>query len=395
MKNPPSSSQPRAAYIFSMELPNRRAHAVQVMKNAQAWAKHCPEFEMLLNTGYRAWRELDFQEVQRGFGNRHLFPLAAYPFYPFESTPDHPLRGLFHALAAWRCARRGVNLIYTRSYHAGRHAIARGIPVITEAHGVPHQAPEVRAIAAYAHHPLFAGLVTLTAPLKRHYMEIGIPEERILVLPDGVDLERFDPPMTRLQARQHLGLPPDQPTAVYVGHLYAGRGIEEILHAAVTLPLVNFLLVGGMEGDVGRWREEVQRQGLANVTLTGFVENGRIPPYLWAADLLLMPYSTACPTAEWMSPLKMFEYMAAGRAILATDLPALREVLRHGENAWLAPPDDGAALATGITHLLAHPEQATAMGEQARRDVRPFSWDQRVAAILNHARERGFLARKG
>ena len=81
-------------------------------------------------------------------------------------------------------------------------------------------------------------------------------------------------------------------------------------------------------------------------------------------------------------PLKLFEYMAAGVPILATDLPSIREVLRHGENAWLIPPGDPKALAEGIRHLLENPELARRLAERARGDVQKYTWKHRAETIL-------------
>ncbi len=108
-----------------------------------------------------------------------------------------------------------------------------------------------------------------------------------------------------------------------------------------------------------------------------------MPLHLWAGDILLMPYGASCPTVAWMSPLKMFEYMAAARPILASDLPAIREILDHGRTAWLTPPDSGEALAQGVREILADPQRAGDMAAAARAKVEDYSWDRRVARILD------------
>ena len=103
-----------------------------------------------------------------------------------------------------------------------------------------------------------------------------------------------------------------------------------------------------------------------------------------------MPYSrrTVAPggvTTDWMSPLKMFEYMAAARPIVASDLPALREVLRDRENAVLVEPDNAAALADGLRCLLGDASLAHRLATQARRDVEAYTWENRARIILDFA----------
>ena len=96
-----------------------------------------------------------------------------------------------------------------------------------------------------------------------------------------------------------------------------------------------------------------------------------------------MPYSAECGTAAWMSPMKLFEYMAARRAIIATDLPALRVHLEHERNALLAPPDDADALTRAVERLVRDPALAGRLAEASFRDVQPFTWRSRARAILD------------
>ncbi len=95
-----------------------------------------------------------------------------------------------------------------------------------------------------------------------------------------------------------------------------------------------------------------------------------------------MPYSARVHTAGWMSPLKLFDYMAAGRPIIASDLPVFRTILEHGRNAWLVEPDSGEALATGIQQVLHDPELAARLTEQAAQDIRQYTWEKRARTIL-------------
>ncbi len=115
------------------------------------------------------------------------------------------------------------------------------------------------------------------------------------------------------------------------------------------------------------------------------------PPTTTAFDVVLMPYgrevrgaSGGADLANWMSPLKMFEYMAAGKAILAADLPVLREVLRHEENALLAPPGDVEAWKRGLRRLLADRGLRERLGDLARSEAAALhTWEARARRILD------------
>ncbi|OSM00036.1 glycosyltransferase family 4 protein [Magnetofaba australis] len=379
----------KIAYVIGLELNNnRRAHAVQIMKNAQAWANAAQSFEFVVNVFPATWRAgLDPEQLAQFYGLQRPFPMRAFPFYHWEYERHGWLMPVFYHVASWYCRLRGFDLIFSRNYNFPRYAIARGIPTIMEGHNVPAREPERSNFLRATQDPRMLGVVTISQPLADGMIAAGVPAHKMIVEPDGVDLERFANPLDRRAAREKLGLNPARPLAVYCGHLYEKRGVEEIFEAAKRLPHVDFLLVGGMDSDLAKRRREIEHLKLENVLFSGFVENGRIPDYLWAADVLLMPYSREGATAEWMSPMKMFEYMAAGRVILSSDLPALRTVLRHGENAWLVAPDSGPALAEGMAALLDDSALAQRLAAKALEEIPQYAWQARVARILAFAKE--------
>jgi glycosyltransferase involved in cell wall biosynthesis len=154
------------------------------------------------------------------------------------------------------------------------------------------------------------------------------------------------------EARTQLHLP-EELTIGFTGHFYAGRGIDLLYELAQALPTVRFLWAGGTPDAVDVWRENLRRAELTNVTLTGFVENSRLPLYQAACEVLLMPYSSSIAAssgqeiAEVINPMKMFEYMAVGRPIISADLPAIREVLNDSMAVYCPPGDVGAWKSAG------------------------------------------------
>lgn len=379
----------KTAYISLLDLGSRMAHAMQVMKNAQAWAKASDDFEFLTSLSLTSYLGLDWVRIKELYGLSHDFNIKTWPLQDRWRRFRLPgLEKLYQRLAAKRCAQRGVELVYTRTYLTPCYTLPLGLPTVVETHSPPDNDPSRRALYNMLDHPKLLALVTISRELARRYMDFGMPPDKILVAPDGVDLDAFSQPLGRQAARAALGLPLDKPIAAYVGHLYAGRGVEHILDAAQRLPGVEFLLVGGHPEDQLRWQNVAQGMGLKNLLLAGFVPNREVPAYLWAADYLLMPYGLSCPTVDWMSPLKMFEYMAAGRAIVASDLPAVREVLTHGQNAWLCAPDSGEALADALSRLVENQELCAELGGNALKDVADFSWDNRIKQIMDFALSR-------
>jgi glycosyltransferase involved in cell wall biosynthesis len=209
----------------------------------------------------------------------------------------------------------------------------------------------------------------------------------VVIAPNGVELERFASLPDPERARQTLGLR-EAPTVLCAGHLYAGRGADLFLALAESTPRASFVWVGGRPDDVQEWSGKAQARGLTNVTFLGFVPNVELPRYLAAADVLLMPYarsifgsSGSADSAAVASPMKMFEYMAAGRAILTSDLPVIREVL-DDSSAVFCEPGDVAAWTSALKSLLDDPARRQSLAPNARRNVEQYTWLARAQKIL-------------
>lgn len=219
----------------------------------------------------------------------------------------------------------------------------------------------------------------------------GVAPRRPLVLHDAArDGISPLPRDQRRTALARLGIADAGPWALvcgYFGQLYPGRGIEVIEAAARMRPHFLFLVFGGNDADI-----EARRQAgpPPNLRFMGHVPHPVAQAAMGSVDALLMPYQrqvsigvAAHDTARWMSPMKMFEYMATGVPVVSSDLPVLREVLVDGENSLLAPPDDADAWAACLDALHADPARAAAIGLRAHDDYRAaHTWTRRAEALL-------------
>jgi glycosyltransferase involved in cell wall biosynthesis len=230
------------------------------------------------------------------------------------------------------------------------------------------------------------GVVCISDALRDHLIRRGLAADRIVVARDGVHLEAY----ARKVDRKSLGVPDDLPWVVFTGHLYADRGAEVILQAVpLTQKKCHWVLVGGTPEDVGRVRWIAKKENLLDrVHFTGMKAPSEVPAYQMAASALLMPYRSSLSTAAWCSPLKLFEYMAAGAPIVSSDLPTIREVLRHGQNALMVPPDDPRALAAAVDRLLSDASLSASLSGCARREVERFTWRNRAKVILEFIKNR-------
>lgn len=269
---------------------------------------------------------------------------------------------------------------YSRSYVAPAVLADLGIPSVAESHAHPgHNSKPFRQMVHSAKHSLcFRALITIAPVLKKNFVELGVPDEKVHVLPDAVDLELFDrPPNYERKIRS-------RPRIVYAGHLYDYKGIPTILEAARLLPDADFLLIGGFVDDVRRVSAFIEANGLSNVELTGLLPLSAVPQYLWGSDVLLLPPSAKHPSALWTSPVKLGEYLASGTPIVATRIPALEYWLKN-EEAVFVPPDSGGALAEGIRRLLSSTNIGTEMARRGRSLAETMSYQKRCQKIIDLA----------
>jgi glycosyltransferase involved in cell wall biosynthesis len=298
-------------------------------------------------------------------------------------------------LFTWQSIRRAralnPDLLYSWMPQSAVLGLLYKMPVVFEIHIQP------TGILGPAWHRLFANLrgrkrlasITraLVDVLERQH-NIRFKPEEIVIAPNGVDLERFASlPSSPEVARQTLNLP-SAPTVMCTGHLYAGRGADLFLALAREIPQAHFVWVGGRPEDVTAWKQQAEADNIPNLTFTGFIPNRDLPLYQAAADILLMPYSRSimgssgtADSASVASPMKMFEYMAAGRAIVSADLPVIREVLNE-KNAVFCEPDNLVNWKLGIGKLLADEPRRLALGKQAKQDVQGYSWLARAEKIM-------------
>lgn len=179
----------------------------------------------------------------------------------------------------------------------------------------------------------------------------------------------------------------------YAGSLFQGKGMETVAELAARLPELDFHVVGGTASDIANWRKRTA--GVANLIYHGFVDNAQVPACLAALDVLLAPPRiqtspmTGRDFGRWESPLKIFQYMAAGKPIIASDIPIVREILQHGVTALLAAAEDIEAWIAALRQL-EDPALAQRLGTAARTDLaQRFTWAAKAQRIINHYQNQG------
>jgi len=295
---------------------------------------------------------------------------------------------------AWKAVlaakANGANLVYTRFAPAALLARLVGMKTICEIHTPPTGFIGPFIFFVFLRLTGRRRVIVITHALRRwldRLLSSSLRGLDVVVAHDGIDLERFDDLPAPASARHVLGLK-NLFTVGYAGHLYPGRGIEQMLDLAKSMPEVQFLFIGGEPNAVEARRREVVEKGLENITFIGFVPNTELPQYLAAADALLMPHqrrvadSGGGDIAEYMSPLKMFEYLAMGRLLISSDLPVLREVLSE-DVAVLCEPDDIAKWYAAIQRAANNSVWREKKAEHARCLVKEYTWRERIKNCLS------------
>lgn len=296
-----------------------------------------------------------------------------------------PPTALGRMLYSWNAARRarrdGARSALGRDLAGCYFAALLGLPVCYETHDPASQLQGVKrhVFARLIRHRKFRQLVVITQVLKDSYVQgFGLPAGRILVLPDAASEPVAAPRTLPASSRFTVG---------YLGHLYPGRGVDVIASLAAGCEWADFHVVGGRDEDVLEWRDRCR--GQANILFHGFVPHAQTAAYLASFDVVLAPYQERVTvegkgdTSAFMSPLKLFEYMAARKAILCSDLPVLHDVMRHGGNCLLVPPGDLDAWSAALQRLRDEPGLRARLADEAYADFqRSYTWSARAQRVL-------------
>jgi glycosyltransferase involved in cell wall biosynthesis len=364
--------------ISASFVPSETANSIQTMKAVHALAQLGHEVTLIvpqsLTSSVPQWAEL-----AAFYGLTTSFKIEWLP------VKERRMFGWYAVNKA-----RNADLIYTWVPQAAVFSLLRRIPTIIELHDLPSGRIGPWWHRAFLRLPGRKRMMVITQALKKSldaaYGE-HMPPSDVILAPNGIEHERFNDLPAPEPARRQIGIA-DIPTVACTGHLYAGRGADVFLSIAQAIPEAQFLWAGGKPADVDLWKSRALEMGLKNVIFTGFIRNNDLPLYQAAAEVLLMPYgrdigisSGGGNSAAISSPMKMFEYLAAGRAIVTSDLPVFREVLNE-KNAIFCPPDNISAWVVAVRDLLENSAKRDLLAKRAKSDSAQYSWIERARRAL-------------
>ena len=372
-------------YILNQRLPIEKAYGLQVAKMSEAFADRGLEVELVIPTRRDPIKQdfFSFYSIKRNFKFKKLFS----PDFYFPGKLDRvavAIKSFISALVLiFYSFFKKVDLIYSRDELPLYFLSFSKKNLVFEA----HRFSKKRALFYQRFKKQNLRVVTVSQGLKDDFVRFGFKSQGVLVAHDGVDLEEFNIDLNKDEARLELNLPLDKKLIGYVGQLRTmgmEKGINLAIKSLKSLPgNVILVLVGGDKKLIDIYKELSRKDNLeGRIFFVGQVGHKLIPVYLKSFDVLLMPFPKTHHYVFYMSPLKLFEYMASQRPIVATDLTSVREILSQ-ENSVLVKSDDSEAFAQGVKKILDDSQMADRISERAFEDVKNYTWQKRAEKILD------------
>ena len=390
----------RVAYVFHDSFPGRTTNTEQLLNSAVRAVRHGVEFDVICPRPVGERRPIperyaeiaEFYGIDAGaFGHEIRIVELDVP----DCFRGNARRGVHDFAAGLRL--RGSDeygLAYARDPAPLLAVTATGLPYMFETYRTDVNL--MRSHAAWRRvcyrNARFVGAVAHSHLARQSFLDAGLAPEAVLTAHNGFDVAAQGAEVTQSQARQALKLPADENVVVYTGHVNREKGMDVLVEIAAGIPDASFYLVGAVPSGAGAiWTNEVvARAGATNVTIVDRVPPSEVGRWLAAADVLIVP-PTARPLMEFGStvlPMKTFQYLASGKAIVAGDLPDVGEVLVDGVNARLVPPDDIEAARQALGALLRNSLERERLGAHARLDSKKYTWDARGRRVAQFMLDR-------
>ena len=391
------------ALVASARVPSERAHVLQIMQMASAFSAIFERVRLVYpvraNTEpmKRVTNVFDYYGVKDSFGMVGLPGIDPvkrvtldWPWLGVAPLPRiaHLVQTLTFAFAAFMfVAKMPPCVVYSRDLlvltFLNLLSTGKGRLFVFEVHTLPRPGL-ARQIHLWSARRADA-VVTISDHIRDWYLDMGLDPKNVVTARDGVDLEAYSTLPDKTVARDRLGIDSEAMVAVYTGHFYPWKGVDTLVEAARRLPEKwRIFVVGGIEPDLTRVRDLTRADERTKVV--GHLPARDAAVYLAAADFAVLPNSGMAEiSAKYTSPLKLFEYLASGTPVVASDVPAVREIVESGQSALLIEPDDAGALATGLERVAADAELREKIRQGGLEIAHQYSWNSRAALI------KGFL----
>ncbi|HEX9655072.1 MAG TPA: glycosyltransferase family 4 protein [bacterium] len=385
--------QVKIAYISDQHFPIEKADSEQVMNTVSALSAEGVQFPLVIP---KAWRNLGVSKEERLQRLREFYQLSnGFHLHELLHLPLSNLRleKYSHGFIAPLWAKfSGYNIIYTRNPLPAFVAVKLGMRIVYETYRIYGGRNLLlgKWLAKLTHTDKLLGIITHSQPSKDSLLELGALDKKIAVIHNGFNDSLYSEPVSKTQARRILNLPELENIACFAGRLDRDKGVDTLVELATRTPAINFYFIGVVQNESEDWIEKLAAEkNLQNVRRLPWMSVDKLRYYLFAADVLLIPPTSAplVKARKTVLPIKLFQYLAAGRVILAPALPDIQSVLNDA-NAVLVEPDNLEAASAGLRRIFADRQWSDALARQSRRDSQEFTWQRRAQKIIAFINEK-------
>jgi glycosyltransferase involved in cell wall biosynthesis len=394
----------RIAIVSSGHIPSQWAHSINTVKHANAFREIGHEVELLtvMRLKERQTVRLEYFDINHWYGVTDIKVkyFIDYSFYYFSDVKSIvTIIYKIEKIIPWirflkirvekniskYIKANNFDFVYCRTYGTALFNLKYGIPTSIETHN-PHPENDIigKRLFRKMDSKYFVNLITIHEKLKQHYISLSSISANSIVKGDAVDLKQFESMSCNLDVRNQLGIMQNVNIVMYCGSLKRGKGIQHILSTAEQLlenKNIVFIIVGGTKSEVQKWKNISP----GNIHYCGFLPHSLIPSYLDAADILFMPYNVkeegAVMDIHTSSPIKLFEYLAAGKVILSTNIPIISSIIKDGIHGYLSDINNYSVTIEHIINM--SKKEKKSIGASAKILASTYTYTGRARAIIN------------
>ncbi len=381
MKN---SKSIKIAYLSDSFIPSTRANTVHVIKMCAAFAE-CGAETVLYGNSEGLF---DLNDIFKKYAVTNMYKIVVEESHVFGK-----FRLIDYAFKkAKDVKKQNPDICYGRSL-LSIFLLRNHFPFIYESHIKPNRRLFIWLEKKILKHKNFIKLIVISKNLKNEYLKMFpfLQSEDIIVLHDGADMISSGDMAERIPEKL-LMAHKDGITIGYIGHLYPGKCMETLIPVAKVCKELRFHIIGGTEKWVNHWIDECHKEKIENIEFYGYIDYSVVNSCYQNIDIVILPFSNEIyfnkdkkdDIGKWISPLKLFEAMANGKAIISSDLPSIEEIITDNVNGILVPAEEPMSWKKAIYTLINDNDKRITLGNRAKQIFEEkYTWKKRAEKVLS------------